>query len=95
MSQNLESISKSAQNGIPGTYIVTLQKSCDLESHLGMMQTEAHRHNPPSQFDVLNRFSRLNGYQAKLDGPVLGDLSKSNEVRSIVEDRSGTLDVLG
>ncbi|KAF8597097.1 hypothetical protein BDV93DRAFT_610562 [Ceratobasidium sp. AG-I] len=90
-----KAISKAAQNAIPGTYVVTLQQSCDLKSHLDTMQVEAHKHNPPSQFDVLHQYSLLNGYLEKLGGPVLGDLTKSNAVRSIVEERKGTLDVLG
>ncbi|KAL5640574.1 hypothetical protein ACGC1H_001148 [Rhizoctonia solani] len=91
---SLVAISRAAQNAIPGTYIVTLKPHCDLKSHIDSMQVQAHQHATPFQFEVLHQYQIIKGYQAKLSESILSHLTRRDDVKSIVEDRRGTLDVL-
>ncbi|CAE6422655.1 unnamed protein product [Rhizoctonia solani] len=83
---------KVVPGGIANTYIVTLKPNGDLNSHLEWMQEQISQPSNASQCEILHKFEVLKGYEAKLSKSALTDLRKRPEVKSITQDREGTLD---
>ncbi|KAG9110754.1 hypothetical protein FRC07_008156 [Ceratobasidium sp. 392] len=84
-----------AQLKIAETYLVMLKKTGDLTGHLGRMREQAHKYsNTLSKCEVVQEHETIKGYTAILSGSALEDLTKRNDVESIIEERLAQLDSL-
>ncbi|EUC60660.1 peptidase inhibitor I9 [Rhizoctonia solani AG-3 Rhs1AP] len=81
-------ISRPSQNAIPDKYIVSLKDHVDIASHLTwLQQRNPNPDDGSSKCEVIHKYKFIKGYAAKLAGPVLVDLTKCNDVKSIAQDR--------
>ncbi|CUA68905.1 hypothetical protein RSOLAG22IIIB_13851 [Rhizoctonia solani] len=87
-------ISWAGRAATSGKFIVLLKPHVDVKSHLESMQARAQQYAAPSRFEAFYRYQRINAYRAKLNGPILDDLTRRDDVESITEDRPATMEVV-
>ncbi|CEL62922.1 hypothetical protein RSOLAG1IB_10581 [Rhizoctonia solani AG-1 IB] len=81
-------ITRASANAIPNQYIVRLNDQGDLARHLGWLRERIHDSDADSAHNkIIHELELIKGYTAKLAEPVLGDVMKRPDVKSITEDR--------
>ncbi|CAE6437145.1 hypothetical protein RSOLAG22IIIB_11182 [Rhizoctonia solani] len=94
MNQNPFLVAKpqTVPGAIADTYIVTLKPDVDLKSHVESVQKQISKHSEPYHCEVVRKYDLLGGYEVKLSEAALDDLRKRSDVKTIVQDREGSLD---
>ncbi|CUA75382.1 hypothetical protein RSOLAG22IIIB_11706 [Rhizoctonia solani] len=84
-------ISWAGRAATSGKFIVLLKPHVDIKSHIESMQARAQQYAPPSRFEAFYRYQRK---YLLLNGPILDDLTRRDDVESITEDRPATMEVV-
>ncbi|KAG8705694.1 hypothetical protein FRC09_002798 [Ceratobasidium sp. 395] len=78
-------------NGIDGTYIVQLKADCNLKAHIDWLKSVANTIGL-EDIKIEHEFEFINGYSVELTDDGLSVVATSPDVKSITQDRRGTLD---
>ncbi|CAE7117123.1 unnamed protein product [Rhizoctonia solani] len=77
-------ILRATRSAIGNRYIVRLKESADMASHLRWLQQQRLKYgDESSKCEVAHTFESIKGYSTILIGPILEDLAKCDDVKSI------------